>query len=521
MQNMRELLIEFEEQFPDLEPETEKYDFIFQMYLTRYAGQDSEPDSLIEDFFEDVFGTLRKKECIWAMASLGANSYNFFYENIHTAVRELGALSKENVNLYFSPAIFTGWRKDQNVSRIRTIYIDIDDIDGMDFSEMDETEIKNFLLETFHLPKTLLPNWLVSSGHGLHLYYLVDEIDLQTEYGAQQRLKYTDFLIAYFGADIACRNKSRILRFPNSKNVKDMEHIRHTRLFHLNPSINRNIDRLDWFQCSEDEIKTYMNECKARRAEKRKQTMIKNGTWREKKEKAPEPKENVRRKKTASVSKPKENKKADTTPLTISGKEEARKEPSHPELKIKNFQMEKKARYTRILNDLHNYAARRKGCPVGFRSIFVHIMSVYLKKIFMPEEQAVLYVKQYIDYEFEPEAAEIVKSVYHANHDYQYTNERIAELLSFTKTDLKYSYACYTEEQREQARKQNIRLYDEKRYQHSREETAFEKQKRKEYIKNHFNEKNGELAKKLGCSVRTVQYIRAGLRKEDTGTFGK
>ena len=359
---MSDFLIEFEEQFPDLEPGTEKYDFIFQLYLARYTKQDTEPDFLIEYFFEDIFGTLKKKECIWAMASVGANSYNFSYSDINEAVRELSILSNENVNLYFSPAVFTGWRKDINVSRIRTIYIDIDDIEGMDFSEMDETEIKSFLLETYHLPEYLLPNWVVSSGHGLHLYYLVDEIDLQTEYGAQQRLKYTDFLIAYFGADIACRNKSRILRFPNSKNVKDMEHIRHTRLFHLNPSINRNIDRLDWFQCSEDEIETYMNECKARRAEKRKQTMIKNGTWKEKKEKAPKPKKPSRKKKSVLTPKPEPaaDRKADTAPIGILKKEEIKKEPSHPELKIKRFQMEGKTRYTRILNDLHNCGQKKR-----------------------------------------------------------------------------------------------------------------------------------------------------------------
>ena len=134
----------------------------------------------------------------------------------------------------------------------------------------------------------------------------------------------------------------------------------------------------------------------------------------------------------------------------------------------------------------------------------------------MPEEQAVLSVNQYIDHEFEPEAAEIVKSVYHAKHDYQYTNKRIAELLSFTEADLKHSYACYTEEQREQAKKQTNHRYDEKRYQKSREEKAFQKQSRKDYIKDHFHEKNGELAKALSCSVRTVQYIKAELRNENS-----
>ena len=74
MRNMSDFLIEFEEQFPDLEPGTEKYDFIFQLYLARYTKQDTEPDFLIEYFFEDIFGTLKKKECIWAMASVGANS---------------------------------------------------------------------------------------------------------------------------------------------------------------------------------------------------------------------------------------------------------------------------------------------------------------------------------------------------------------------------------------------------------------------------------------------------------------
>ena len=194
---------------------------MFDMFIALKTTDGVKPNPLIAEFFKDVFCELHGGDILWAMASAGGYSYNFSFSTLDEALKGFTALLNYDVNLYYSPAIFKGWRKDKNVSRINVIYIDIDDVEGVDFSEMDEKGIKDYLYCTYHLTSAMFPNWLVSSGHGLHLYYIVNTLDLKNEADSKLRALYTDYLITHFRADIACRNKSRVLRFPLSRNVKN------------------------------------------------------------------------------------------------------------------------------------------------------------------------------------------------------------------------------------------------------------------------------------------------------------
>ena len=67
---------------------------------------------------------------------------------------------------------------DENVRYFNSIFMDIDDVNGMDFSSMTTAQMREWLMKTYELPEEMLPEISVSSGHGLHLYYLVDELDM-------------------------------------------------------------------------------------------------------------------------------------------------------------------------------------------------------------------------------------------------------------------------------------------------------------------------------------------------------
>ena len=177
--------------------------------------------------------------------------------------------------------------------------------------------------------------------------------------------------------------------------------------------------------------------------------------------------------------------------------------------------MSPKTRYLRIIRDLQNYAIRRGTVSEGYRSIFCHILSVYCKKAKFSIKDTEDLILDCIDYGFEHEALDIVKSVYKSKTIYTYTNERIAELLDFKGFDLESSYSCYTEKQREERRKQAQSRYDSKRYKTSRQSRAELKQYRRDFIKEHMEMPVKELAKALGCSERTIRYIRADMRKSD------
>ena len=139
-----ELYIDFIENYPQLIEGTEKFDFMFDMFIALKTTNSVKPNPLIADFFKDVFRELHGGDILWAMASVGSNSYNFSFSTLDEALKGFTALLNYDVNLYYSPAIFKGWRKDKNVSRINVIYIDIDDVEGVDFSEMDEKGIKDY-----------------------------------------------------------------------------------------------------------------------------------------------------------------------------------------------------------------------------------------------------------------------------------------------------------------------------------------------------------------------------------------
>lgn len=481
----------------DEEPDLERFNFSFEIWNTLQSCKDKEVDKFVRDFMYELFPVIKGNECIWAMASVGALTYNFSFEDIDSAVKGLYALTQKNVNLYFSPAIFCGWRKDKNVRHINTIYIDIDDVEEIDFSIMNQEEIEQYLLDTFHLIPEMLPNWLVTSGHGLHLYYLVETLDLKKPNDSELRIKYTDYLITHFKADIACRNKSRILRFPHSRNVKNIDDIKTTRLFHTNMSEDRAIERLNYFTYSQCEMDTYMEECKARRAEKRRQTMIANGTYRRKKtvlkaikkEAAPKIKKSIIKDSHSWIA-------------------------SHPELKCSFKPLPSKARYRKIVRDLHNWAARRNGVPKGYRAIFTHILTVYMKRMFISEEETIICASHYLDEDFMEEAKAIIQCIYASNTEYMYRNEYIAELLDFTGEDLKNSFANYTEGQKKEARKKAVDTYDIKRFGAKRAEAQQKKIERYNYIKEHPEQTANELSKILKCSVRTIKYERAKIRQE-------
>lgn len=497
---------EWHENF-DEEEKPEQFDFAINIYLLLAGADAKNAEPLIADFFYDLFPQPLGGR-IWGMATDGTNTFNFDFYNTDKAINGFSALTKEDIHLFFSPSIYRGWRTDKNALYTNTVYIDIDDIPGVDFATMDDDSVKTYLISTYNLTPELLPNWLVCSGHGLHLYYLVDTLDMKNSVDAYRRALYTDYLITYFGADIACRNKSRILRFPGSRNIKDVDNIKTTRLLHLNNSNNRDISRLDAFVASPEQIEAYIIACNRRREEKRKATMKRNGTTPGRKRKQAPKITDSERKPIPRMAIP----KVDITPI-----KPIHATASHPELKVMLSPLPANSRYRRILRDLHNYAARRRGCPTGYRAIYTHLTAVYLKRTNTTENDAYRYVRRYVDADFYAEAEAIVKSVYKRTTNYMYTNERIADLLGFTSQDLQYAFAAYTDNQRQAARTKAVNAYDARRYEESRTEAQTRKQQRHDYVKEHPADTAAQLAEQLGCSVRTIKSIRAAIRKEEKG----
>lgn len=513
MGRMKDIFMGFENEYAkndDIWSDT----FNFKLHIyQKILFTDTNASSELEHFFTDVFPELKGKEKIWIMVERQGMRFNISFSDTKEAFNALSALVSEDVNLYYSPAIYSAWRKDDNVTKINTLYVDIDGMGDIDLSQMSEDDIKALLLSNYNVPEELLPNWVVASGHGLHLYYLINSLDMKDETQVAIRKKYTEALIAFYRADIACRNKSRILRFPTSKNVKHLDDIRRTRLFHLNQESDRNIRRIDSLIMSDVEIEAYISGQQDAITKKRIETMKRNGTDKRKKANNNTHVANTTQKDVTSI----KDKKDGNCSINLKKNDKTFK-TSHPELLEDLSKMSNSSRYRRILRDLHNYAARRKGVPVGKRAIFTHLLAVYLRYCHEALKDAKAKAHSYVDTSFFTEADEIIEAVFARKKNYKYKNATIAELLEFTDTDIENSFAIYTKEQRKAARRERDRKYREKKKRHMLEEKGIsDAEFRYDYI--YFNSEltNKQLAQDLHCSVRTVQYTKAQIKK-DTGT---
>lgn len=95
------------------------------------------------------------------------------------------------------------------VSRITTLWLDTDEKDFKDEAAMIKA------LQAFPIP----PTFVVSSGHGRHLYWVLRDSAAPKQ--AQEVMRTISTLV---GADLGVHNPSRLFRAPGTTNFKDPEH---------------------------------------------------------------------------------------------------------------------------------------------------------------------------------------------------------------------------------------------------------------------------------------------------------
>ena len=111
---------------------------------------------------------------------------------------------------YFTPNEFRQWRRVDLLSSLRAVYVDLDGC----------TDWKGVLksLSELGLPS---PTFIVESGRGLHLYWLIEATPAKALPVWQA---VTDFLVSKlqaFGSDASARDCTRVLRIVGSINSKN------------------------------------------------------------------------------------------------------------------------------------------------------------------------------------------------------------------------------------------------------------------------------------------------------------
>ena len=132
----------------------------------------------------------------------------------------------------------------------------------------------------------------------------------------------------------------------------------------------------------------------------------------------------------------------------------------------------------------------------------------------MSLDEAIDFIEPYCTVDFYNEAVKAVTKIYNKNKAYNYNNDTIASLLSFTDIDYAQSYCCYNDSQRLERKRESNRRAKDKQFKEAR-------QKRKEaranictFIKENPTMSTKDIAIIFDVSNRTVQRIKKELREE-------
>lgn len=526
-------------------------------------------DEDVETFMYSLFNQKKYDNAIYVMVKDDEHVHNEFFYDVGDAIKMLSALCKEKYNLYFTPAHIrrNSQRFDRNCEAIQCIFCDIDEIEDFDVQAATQEEISNLLQERYEVPADILPDWVCVSGHGLHLYWLLQEkLDItqeviyrknktrkskktETAYkkkrkrhakiadhverseGNELRRKYTESIITHFHADRACMNESRILRFPKSLNVKNMNDIRETKLFRLADREPRlSLSDLDYFLKTDEEIEEYKMDCADARNLKAFETRLLNhNTYEEIKErnriyKEQQKLEKAEKKKHAEFKKSmfdnddkKENllianavKAADDAKVkkavVKTEKAETVKAETVKKYEVNESEKKKTSHDWNLLHDLEEYASR--GLAAGYRNQFCFIYATVCKRSQKSLERA-LEILKYVDADFQKEAQQTIQHVYSTQCMYYYKDETIADVLAFTEYEKNHFRCAYTAEKKAELKRERNKKYNAQK----RQKTLQSKTERNEIILNANDKTAAELAEEAQCSIRTVYNVTSEAKK--------
>lgn len=506
---------EFEKLFDQFSKETRLFDFgdpsvqmtfDFWQICRSNAYCDDSTDPVLLNFINHIFPSSNGR--IWSMAifdfdaaqsffpqdfphcfsssysaPFGEFKFNRYFTDPNHFACAMETLSElyPFANIYYSPAMYSGWRLNENAQTINTVFLDIDGIDGVDFMAMTTEDLKVWFCENYDFVGKPFPDFCVSSGHGLHLYYITDTFDLQNDFLTW--CSYIDQLVYFFGADPACRNRSRILRFPGSYNAKHLDDVKKTKIFQLTDVSDINISRLDCFCAGSDLIEQYVVDCNIRRGKKSNETR----------------KRNLELKKSICIQNDINDMQPDLTDDFLN-------------IPLDFSPLPEKSRYFRILRDIHNFCARRGGCPAGLRNLFCHIVGSILRAAGCSQDKAYYRVCYYIPKSFHEECRSVLDSVYHGKLC-RYKNLTVAYDLGFEEEDFENAFSCYTKSERKQVKSERNRSY----YRNSENARRVASNRKEEYeiVSSYWDSPISETAELLGCSIRKVKYIRAKIRERE------
>ena len=377
----------------------------------------------------------------------------------------------KDINVFICPNAFLmreNYRKcsEDNIISSQVYFVDIDDVNDEPVYNYSKEEVIDLLhrrIPEFDESKHM-PTYIVASGKGLHLYYIMKDVELFHSKDAMYKEKrfshrnLTRKLIAFWKADVCCFNLNRLLRVPYSVNTK---YPIRTRFIEDIPKRTYTIDEL-----------TDMTKDIRLENTKSKATPIKRERIKER------------------FTKPKSKKPQKNENVAIWS------ECGKYALQVL---------HERRLRDLEKWFYLHRDLDIqGRRELFFFYYANALWKLHYSEvavKNRVVYLNSLLTVPLKRE------EIYHAMQtakDYKFSNVMIADMLGFTDEeilDFECSYTREIAERRKEERYQEGLKDLRDKHKNAREE---KQDFRFEVIENNPDATYKELAVLMGCSIRTV-----------------
>ena len=372
---------------------------------------------------------------------------------------------------YFTPNIFVfrkGYAKNciENVKSSNVYYVDIDKIETeKPLYNCTKEEILALLYERYPLLKECPPSYVLRSGiSGLHLYFTLKNTE-RLQFAEERRIhsKIMKELVEVLDSDRVCTNFNRYLRVPYSKNCK-------YNIFTSFMVLPENEKRYTK-EIVGEAVEKYLGICKKETTLKKKETETKSiqkgSPVKKKKKKKPEEK-----KETANKGKKKEFLKEQVLLLNKALKE-----------------------------DLETWLRWHKGNIQGRRNSFFFIYSNILKKLGWSMEVIERCCIK-LNYQLlEPLKESEIKGIVKKEKRYAFGNDTIAEMLGFTEEEKRKLQCRYSEEERQESRKQKIQEWQKQDKEKRRGKKEDKKKRIFQIIEENPEMSLNELGKKMNMST--------------------
>lgn len=422
---------------------------------------------------------------------------------------------------YYSVVPFRGWCNGENIyNEFSCLYIDIDDI-GIDVYEMNTDTVIEFLKSRYNIPDKYLPNRVVLSGRGMHLYfktYTFNDLNL--------RNYYMEHLLTFFGGDFSCKSAVHKVRVPLSYNSKNGVN-RPSKLLKIHDR-SFHITDLEFFVSDAETVENAKKRFYDERQKKSNATRAKNRASANNEPKPKTKKKVIETKDTLDIPNSTSEEAApdlcgttsfdsaiicddcedivENYGITGQGVTSLELEEYHKIAKsltyYKKDYFTPESRNNNLLKDLNNYYIRHDGNIFGRRNNFAFIYSIIAKRV-MSRDDCYKELSKYFLSDFLPELQRIVDNVYSKNKRYKIRNTTIAEKLNFTQKDIDESYCHFSKERQQKAKNEKYKRKNDKRFKNEREQ----KKADVDFVLNNKQLGASELERRLNgrWSLRTIQ----------------